>query len=120
VNSRELGTYVAMKILETHLDPMIESSSRNSVLNPVNDTNNAMSQSTNHITPFTALSTSRLIDASKVSLPKFSLPKTITATLPGGLFYVRSSLPTYSIELNSMVTGTSASSKVCVVKVYHS
>ena len=117
VNSRELGTYVAMKILETHLDPLLDSSASTSA---TNETNNIMPQSNTHSTPFTATSTNRLIDATKASLPKFSLPKTYTANLPGGLFYVRSSLPAYSMELNSMATGASASSRVCVVKVIYS
>jgi hypothetical protein len=106
INSRELGTYVAVKVIETHLDPQIESfGTKNEI---------SLSQQKSIAGGLSSTSSS---SASKGYLPKFSLPKTTCATLPGGMYLLRSCLPNVSNrELVSMVTGGPETNRICVVK----
>ena len=78
------------QVLEAHLDPLLDSASSQQPALP------------------------------RPPLPVFSLPRTVSATLPGGQVYLNSRLPSATAktgELVSMVTGGPETGSVCVVKV---
>lgn len=60
----------------------------------------------------------KLIEESS-SLPKFLVPKSTLAMLTGNLYYYRSFLPENVAEGVSMVTGTSETGRITVVKANH-
>ena len=107
LNCRELGAFVALKVIEAHLDPQIAGIGTNrqkmtvtGVISPTDD----------H-----GLSSSML--GADAHLPVFSLPRSDMAKLPGDLYFFRSRLPNLPKgELVSMVTGGPETGRICVVK----
>lgn len=76
-----MGTYVGLKILEEHLDPISYEFKQKYLITTRADA----------FVPFkhiTTATTSRI-----PSIPTFVLPKTISCTLPGDLYYFYSRLP---------------------------
>lgn len=126
-NKRELGLYVANQLLSHYLDPLSNlvefqrpattargaggrATTATMQQNNINNTNNSY---------YNSLSMKRsLINSDKSSLPKFILPKTISMNLPGGLLYVRSSLPVVNeFETTDLVTGDMSTDRITVVVV---
>merc|ERR1711871_1657408 len=105
INSRELGTYVAVKVIEQHLDPQLDGEViKNQSMEPmsVSAANGTMSHSSS---------------LKRNSLPVFSLPRTTSIVLPGGYQFLQSRLPDVGKhEILSMVTGGPEMNRICVVK----
>ena len=105
INSRELGTYVAVKVIESHLDPQLDGEIvKNESAEPIS----------------ISIANGMVSDSSSMkrsSLPIFSLPRTTSMTLPGGYYFLQSRLPDIGKqEIVSMVTGGPETDRICVVK----
>ena len=109
-NPRELGSFVATNLLKTQLDPstagplggfikMRDPLSTPSALRPFRYESDGPSE------------------AVEEKLPQLLLPKTISAVFPGGLSYVRISVPVSGRDRVALVTGDSSTDRVCVVQV---
>ena len=91
-NPRELGCFVALKVLEQQLDPAM---SRPHQYAPVNVANSALLKS--HTPPNRT---------TRPPLPSFLLPRALSCDLPGGLNYFSSRLPVEPNEAISYLTNS--------------
>jgi len=105
INSREMGTYVAVKVIEHHLDPQLDVElTKNENIEPV-----SVSAANGTVSYSSTMKRS--------SLPTFSLPRTSSMVLPGEYQFLQSRLPNSGEqEIVSMVTGGPETDRICVVK----
>ena len=82
-NGIEMGTYVGLKILEEHLDPISYEFKQKYLITTRADA----------FVPFKHITTTTATTSRIPSIPTFVLPKTISCTLPGDLYYFYSRLP---------------------------
>ena len=76
-NGIEMGTYVGLKILEEHLDPISYEFKQKYLITTRADA----------FVPFKHITTTTATTSRIPSIPTFVLPKTISCTLPGDLYY---------------------------------
>jgi hypothetical protein len=105
-NARELGAYVGLQLLLKHLDPLSISTSKNRHYSNVDPALNDRSARFVLPTP-----------PPKSELPEFRLPKSITASFPGGLNFTHCGLPTVPLDLQELITGEACSEKLTVLRV---
>lgn len=118
INARELGTFVGLKVVEIHLDPLLEGSramlgAQQTVVDGIklgSIDQNSYDRGRNVF--------SRGTSSMKPPLPTFSLPKTISMILPSGKYFYLSRLPSVRTkDTISMVTGGPDTDQICVLKV---
>eukprot|EP01041_Mallomonas_annulata_P004244 gene4244-8440_t len=95
-NPREVASLVAVGILNRHIDPTVSSESKDGG----EDINNGNSNGN-----------------SSGKLPLFTQAYTVTALLPGGLYYSSSVLPGVHKDTTPYLTGDPTTESVCVVQI---
>jgi hypothetical protein len=124
-NSREVGVFVASRIIDRDLNMFSNSGDVGSGVGAGasqsmggDDMLEEINGSTEH--PLTSQVTSRAMRSTSVILPTFSLPKTTCCRLPGGQYYARSLLPSADVgdgaNCTAMTTGGPGSPRVCTLK----
>ena len=123
INARELGTFVGLKVIETHLDTLLEAPRaqlgiQQGLVDGIKLVSFDQSSLDRGRNVFSQGAHQRSAQASKPPLPTFSLPKTQSMILPGGKLFFRSRLPSIRTkDTISMVTGGPDTEQICVVKV---
>lgn len=122
-NPRELGTYVALKVLEQHLDPTLAAAhyspnpSRSSAVIggaiPLSACSHALARGSGASSSVPAVAATATLP-----LPEFRLPRSFSADLPNNLTFFRSTLPQPSSdEVQAYPSSRGSPRRECVLKV---
>ena len=119
-NPRELGTYVALKVLEQHLDPTLATaypSSGTSRPNAVIGSAIPMSASSHRGSVASSSAPVTLPPSINSPLPEFYLPRSFSTDLPNNLTFFRSTLPQPNDEVQAYPSSRESPRRECVLKV---
>lgn len=101
-NPLEVGSFVALKILEQQLDPSLTRPHR--YANTTSESSALMAPYTNANNNHHARIAQQTQRAPRAPLPVFRLPRATSCELPGGLYYFNSKLPEMPIETIGYLT----------------